>query len=344
MASVSDGTDSATYYYLANSPLVGQIVFASNMTTRMTTTNQRKAKGSVLGNCHFVGQSDARNGTTTYTFNNMDQIASVTTPAPGTGQPAQTTTTYFDKMGRNIGTMLPDGTTTTNILLPTGQPSLTYGSRTYPVGYSYDAQERMITMTNWTNFAGGSGTGTRVTTWNYDSYRGFLTNKSYPDGNGTTYTNTAAGRLAGRGWARGTNTTYSYNTAGDLASVVYSDGTPGVTNAYDRLGRKTSVICGATTTSFVYDQANDVLGETNVGGILNGFGVTNGYDGYLRRGNTVALGSGVLRQAIYGYDGASRLATVSDGINSASNSYRCQLAAGVAACLQVEYGDANDHD
>ena len=281
-----------------------------------------KAKGSVLGNCHFVGQSDARNGTSTYTFNNMDQIASVTTPAPGTGQPTQTTTSYFDTMGRNIGTSFPDNTTVTNILLPTGQIALTYGSRTYPVGYSYDLQGRMLAMTNWTSFASGSGSGARVTTWNYDSYRGWLVSKVYPDTTVTTYTNTLAGRLAWRAWARGTNTTYSYNTAGDLASVVYSDGTPGVTNAYDRLGRKSSVICAATTTSFVYDQANDVLGETNVEGVLGGFGVTNGYDGYLRRTNTVALGvSGVLRQAICGYDGASRLASVSDGNGNSATYY-----------------------
>jgi len=37
---VSDGTNSATYSYLANSPLVGQIVFASNGVTRMTTSKQ----------------------------------------------------------------------------------------------------------------------------------------------------------------------------------------------------------------------------------------------------------------------------------------------------------------
>ena len=35
---VSDGTQSATYSYLANSPLVGQITFKQNTTTRMTTT------------------------------------------------------------------------------------------------------------------------------------------------------------------------------------------------------------------------------------------------------------------------------------------------------------------
>ena len=124
--------------------------------------------------------TDARNGTTTYTFNNMDQIASVTTPVPGTGQAAQTTTSYFDTMGRNIGTSFPDNTTVTNILLPTGQIALTYGSRTYPVGYSYDLQGRMLAMTNWTSFASGSGSGTRVTTNIYDPYRGWLVNKLLP--------------------------------------------------------------------------------------------------------------------------------------------------------------------
>jgi hypothetical protein len=33
----------------------------------------------------------------------------------------------------------------------------------YPVGYSYGAQNRMTTMTNWSNFAMGAGP--QVTTW-----------------------------------------------------------------------------------------------------------------------------------------------------------------------------------
>jgi len=40
LATVSDGTNMATYSYLANSSLVGQIVFASNTVTRMTTSKQ----------------------------------------------------------------------------------------------------------------------------------------------------------------------------------------------------------------------------------------------------------------------------------------------------------------
>ena len=40
LASVSDGTNSAAYTYLANSPLVGQIVFQQIGATRMTTSKQ----------------------------------------------------------------------------------------------------------------------------------------------------------------------------------------------------------------------------------------------------------------------------------------------------------------
>src|SRR5438105_14774988 len=40
MTNVSDGTYAAGYTYLANSPLVSQIIFRQNGTARMTTTKQ----------------------------------------------------------------------------------------------------------------------------------------------------------------------------------------------------------------------------------------------------------------------------------------------------------------
>ncbi len=110
--------------------------------------------------------TDARNGTTTYSFNHADQIAGAVTPAPGAGISAETTAYYFDTSGRTFATTLPDSTSVTNVFYPTGDIKLTYGSRTYPVGYSYDAQGRMLTMTNWTGFA--AGTGLEVTSWTYD--------------------------------------------------------------------------------------------------------------------------------------------------------------------------------
>src|SRR6266487_4203361 len=40
--------------------------------------------------------TDARNGTTTYAYDNADRVTSVSTPLPGTGQSAQTTSSFYD--------------------------------------------------------------------------------------------------------------------------------------------------------------------------------------------------------------------------------------------------------
>ena len=56
--------------------------------------------------------------------------------------------------------------------------------------------------------------------------------------------------------------------------------------------------------------------------MLNGLTVTNQYDASLRRTSVALLnGPSTLCQALYGYDNASRLASVSDGANAAGYSY-----------------------
>jgi RHS repeat-associated protein len=179
----------------------------------------------------------------------------------------------------------------------------------------------MKTMTNWSDF--GSGAGARVTTWKYDGYRGWLTNKTYDtSAPGPGYSYTPAGRLQTRVWARGITTTYGYNAAGDLTAMSYSDTTPGLTNGFDRLGRKTSVTNGVTVCTFLLDDADDLLSETYSGGPLNGLTVTNLYDSFSRRStNGIWNGSSWLTQTRYGYDAASRLHSVGDGTNSATYVY-----------------------
>ncbi len=261
--------------------------------------------------------TDARIGTTRYTFNHADQVTTVTTPDPGPG--AQTTTIFYDTMGRVWKTTLPDNTSVTNEYFLTGQLKKTYGSRTYPVVYTYDAQGRLKTMKTWQDFAGNSGTA--ATIWNYDLDRGWLTNKTYDGGAaGPTYTYTAAGRLATRTWARGLATTYSHNNAGDLSAVFYSDGTAGVTNAYNRLGLPMGVTSGGTVCAFTYNEVNQLLGETYTGGPLNGFSLTNGYDRLLRR-TAVGVSNYSTTLTTYGYDHASRLKTVTSGATTASYTY-----------------------
>ena len=259
--------------------------------------------------------TDARNGTTTLVYNNVDLVATNTTPNPGNGSPESTVTTY-NNMLQAIGVTQPDGTVVNSSYLLTGELGLQYGSRTYPVGYSYDYAGRMQTMTNWSNYAGNSGR--RVTTWSYDPYRGFLTSKTYDGGTaGPSYAYTGAGRLASRTWARGITTRYSYGAGGDLTNAAYGDNvTPTVGYAYDRLGRQNSITWTNITDTLTYNLANELQIESFSGGILTGLSVTNGYDQYLRRTNLVALGSSFPIQAIYGYDHVSRLQTVTDGNNN----------------------------
>jgi RHS repeat-associated protein len=263
--------------------------------------------------------TDARTGTSTSYFNAADQISGTLSPVPG----AQVTSNFFDLMGRVIASKLADNTYVTNRYDVTGLLTNTFGSRTYPVAYTYDAQGRMKTMKTWKNYAGNSGAAT--TTWNYDVARGWLTNKTYEGGvAGPTYTYTAAGRLATRVWARGITTTYGHDNLGNLSSVSYSDGaTTGCSYVYDRRGRQVQLKEGSTlVTSYHFDDAGDLLGEVWSSGPLSGLTVTNVFDSLLRRAtNGVWNGTSWLTQTRYSYDNASRLATVSDGTNTAGYSY-----------------------
>jgi len=253
--------------------------------------------------------TDARNGTTTYSYNNADQVWNLVAPM------SETTTTAYDTMLRPYSVTQPDGNMVFSTYLLTGELGLQHGSRTYPVAYTYDYAGRMQKMTNWSDYVFNPSTTARMTTWNYDSQRGWLTSKAYDDGHGPSYTYTHAGRLASRSWVRGVATTYGYDAAGGLTNILYSDTTPSVTNNYDRLGRLSSVVCNGMTDTMTYNLANELLAETFSGGTLNGLAVTNVYDSDLRRTGLSILNSpsSILAATTYGYDNASRLQTVSDG-------------------------------
>jgi RHS repeat-associated protein len=265
-------------------------------------------------------ETDARTGTTTSFFNDADQISGTFTPSPDGIQPPQVSTNYFDNIGRVWKTTLPDNTSVTNEFYVTGLLKRAYGSRAYPVAYSYDSQGRVRSMTNYASFS--SGGGPRVTTWNYDTYRGLLAGKVYDGGVvGPQYTYTKAGRLQTRLWARGITTTYGYNNAGDLSTVDYDDGsTPAVGYGFDRLGRQTSITNGAGICTLAYSDANELLSESYSNGPLDGLSVTNAYDSLLRR-TAVGLSTHPDTLNLFGYDAASRLKSVTNGLSTAVYGY-----------------------
>jgi RHS repeat-associated protein len=314
------------YRYLTNTAPDGSCTATVYQYGLLNSIIRRDSTGTQLSRTTYgydsyfrqITANDFRNGTTTYSYNNADLITSVTTPNPGTmGGLPQTTITSYNNMLQATNVLNPDGTSVVNTYDLTGVLAGTSGSRTYPVAYTYDAQGRMKTLTTWTNYPSGNPA---ITTWNYDIYRGWLTNKTYADATGPIYGYTAAGRLAQRAWARGTNTVYSYNNGGDLSAITYSDSSPGITYTYDRLGRQTNIVQNGMTTTRIYDSANNLLSESYSGGPLAGLAVTNIYDQYLRRTNLSAgYQQSELSSINYAYDNASRLKTVTD--NTGATAY-----------------------
>jgi len=104
---------------------------------------------------------------------------------------------------------------------------------------------------------------------------------------------------------------------GDLLSISYNDGTAGVTIDYDRRGRQTQVVRNGITTTRTFNDAGQPLAESYAGGTLAGLSVNATYDTLLRRATiNFQNGGAILGSSTYGYDNASRLASVGDGTPS----------------------------
>ncbi len=287
----------------------------------------------------FTNPSFPLSQVTSYTYHNDDQVATIRTPDPdtarsGTGYDAQISAYHYDDAGRVDDVTLPDGTHQYTTYWPTNRIKRSSGSRTYPSDYTYDAQGRMKTLTTWKDFAGT--TGAAVTTWNYDSERGWLSGKRYADNKGPDYTYDDAGRLATRTWARalpGTSTrigtVYSYDPVSkDLTGIDYAGDTPDVSlSDYDRLGRPTEITDGSGTRTLSYRNGR-LDDEGYTAGLLAGREITrspqvsgaphNPY-GVDRLGTLSVTG---LTDFTYGYDELGRLETITQGTREATLAYR----------------------
>jgi len=81
-----------------------------------------------------------------YTYFNDDQVRTVTSPDPdpartGPGYDPQVTSYVYDSAGRVASVTQPDGGVVNTTYWPTGAVQRTWGSRTYPVEYSYSRTE-----------------------------------------------------------------------------------------------------------------------------------------------------------------------------------------------------------
>lgn len=275
-------------------------------------TRYESGRGQVAGTTYQYDlhgrlwtSTDARNGSTRFGYNNADQVTITISPAPGDGSPAQARIIGYDTMGRPTQVTEPDRGIVYTRYYKNGLVKLTWGARTYPSGYEYDAQGRITKLHTWQSFTAPNPSdadpafpsGYVTTTWNYDPNRGWLNNKRYPDNTGPDYTYTAGGRLKSRQWVRlvpntstRLTTTYTYDfdsggaspdrMAGYLAGIDYNDSgvptgeisTPGLTFDYDRRGRQTTVTQGTSspiTTALGWHPSGALDSESYSGSFLD---------------------------------------------------------------------------
>ncbi|MFA7230427.1 MAG: hypothetical protein WC071_04090, partial [Victivallaceae bacterium] len=301
----------------------------------VTTNPDGSTVNSVYQNGRITSSTHSVLGTTTYAYDAFNRLSTVTRTenciqkvvtyaynAAGqtvsvTETPGNRVTSYtYDDMGRRTSVTYPGNRTVNYAYASTGEVLTVSGADTYPQTFTYDALGKMKTLTTYKAYPGTP----EVTTWNYDANRGFLVSKTYPDSKQVTYTNDADGRILTRVWSRGITTTYSYDNGGSLTGVSYSDGTtPAISYTLDRMGRVTAVTDASGSRALNYN-ADGTLTSESIPYIVNG-AVEYAYDNLGRRtGLQLKQNSATVFGNSYGYDAMSRLATVSDGTNTATYS------------------------
>ena len=200
-------------------------------------------------------QVDGRGNATTNEYDSLGRLASVTDAA------GSTTRYAYDEIGNLAAITNASGIATVYEYDLRGN-KIYEGGGTYPVSYAYNGYN---VMTNMTTYRAEHSSNGDVTVWNYDDATGLLFSKIYADGKGPAYTYTDNGNLATRTWARGVVTTYSYDGWNNLTNTTYSDGTPSITFVYDALGRQISATDTVGTTTTIYDDFGEVVGEATIG-------------------------------------------------------------------------------
>jgi RHS repeat-associated protein len=276
------------------------------------------------GNCPGC---NAAQHTTTYTYNQNNQLASVTTPR------GEKTTYFYDGNGNLASVVDPRGNATG------ANPD------DYRTSYTYDAAGRLLTTTTPDPDGAGPLTAS-VTTSHYDNVGNVdwtkdanqhQTNYTYdaagriltvqaPDGGLTTYTYYGDGSLHTRKDDNNHITTYAYDNAERLTSITGPGASPPLTTyTYDPAGNLASVTdpngnatqtAGDGTTSYTYDAANrltdisysDNPGTPNVHFVLDGVG----------NRTSMTDGSGTVS---YAYDNLNRLLSATRGSDAFSYGY-----------------------
>ncbi len=160
---------------------------------------------------------------TTYTYDSVGELVSMTTPKTAAAPGGGTTTATYDPAGNKLTSVDPDGVTTTWTYTPLNEiDTVTYsGSSAHSVSYTYDASGNESGMTDAT------GTSSYI----YDSF-GELTSAENGAGQTVGYAYNPDGKVTGvtyplpstATWASTDTAGYGYDDADQLTSVTDFNG------------------------------------------------------------------------------------------------------------------------
>jgi RHS repeat-associated protein len=259
------------------------------------TTSQYFTDGPFFG--FLQNTIDARNGTTSYTYNARDQIDTMTTPAPGAGQTAPQVTRYFYDETNPLGrietvTLTDQASVITRTYKLTGELKSVLGATVIPTEYDYQ-DGRIKTVKTWRSY--GNDSTSEATIFTYTPDRGFLQSKAYAGVAGPSYTYYDSGKVKTRTFPNGATTTYVYNNAGELWKVDYSDTTanPDITYTYTSRGQLKTIVDQTGTQVNDYYTHGLPHTQTHTGGPIDGIVVEYNYDALLRQQNVVGRKGGV---------------------------------------------------
>ena len=304
---------------------VNGLLQSSSVTTPQTPTTY-----TYDGLGRQIGITDPRSGSSSRTFNVTTGQLATTNDGAGT-----TTYEYYPGTHLNAGQLKSQSNAASKKTYfaynSRGEVVQTWGDTTYPLEYVYDSygqQTELHTFRGGQNWSASiwpaSTTGAAdVTKWLYQEATGLVTQKLDAALKGATVSYDELGRLKTRVWARGITCTYGYDAnTGELVTTTYSDSTPAVSFTYDRGGRQRIVTDAAGTSTRTFNVAGDIATEQIAGGLLDGVGMTVGYDGFLRRNSLQTThGANTLGSQSYGYDATSRLETITTGSQTVTYAY-----------------------
>ncbi|MGW8724890.1 ricin-type beta-trefoil lectin domain protein [Streptomyces sp. NPDC055808] len=162
---------------------------------------------------------------TTTEYNALNQPVSVTNPL------GKVTATEYDEIGRISNVTAPDSGMTSYSYNTAGDLATRKDPNGHVTTYGYDDAGRQAAITDPLG---------RKQTIRYD-----------PDGNPTTRTN-----------ARGVTATTTFDARNLPSGTTYTDNTPPVSQAYDAIGQRRSVIDTTGTRTFDYDKAGRLTAVT----------------------------------------------------------------------------------